>query len=190
MRYGEELKKLLQPLGIYDLGGASGAELEAVGGELDRVYGALVDAEREAMPLTAESEGLAAWEALLPFVPAYQTTDDRRRAIAALLRIDGRSFTVDAINDTLAGCGIRARAEETGKVMTVRITFPYNRGEPDGLAAIKARIAEILPCHLAAEYQFLYVTWEELEALFPTWEALEDGAASWLELERSGGETI
>ena len=137
MRYGEELKKLLQPLGIYDLGGASGAELEAVGGELDRVYGALVDAEREAMPLTAESEGLAAWEALLPFVPAYQTTDDRRRAIAALLRIDGRSFTVDAINDTLAGCGIRARAEETGKVMTVRITFPYNRGEPDGLAAIK-----------------------------------------------------
>ena len=30
MRYGEELKKLLQPLGIYDLGGASGAELEAL----------------------------------------------------------------------------------------------------------------------------------------------------------------
>ncbi len=188
MKYAEELRKILQPLGIYDLGGASGAELDAVGAELDGVYALLIAAEREAMPLTAEDEGLAVWEALLPFVPAYLTAADRRRAIAALLRIDGCSFTVDAINGTLAGCGIRARAEETGTAMTVRITFPYNRGEPEGLEALKARIEQILPCHLAAEYRFLYVTWEELEALFPTWEALELGAADWQTLERSGGE--
>lgn len=190
MRYAEELRKLLRPLGIYDFGGASGAELDAVGAELDGVYAALLGAEREAIALTAEDGGLECWERLLPFVPAYQTTEDRRRAIAALLRIDGCSFTGKAINDTLAGCGIRARAEETERAMTVRVTFPCNRGEPDGLEALQARIGQILPCHLALEYVLFYVTWEELEALFPSWEALEAGAASWQELERSGGEAV
>lgn len=188
MKYGEELLKLLEPLGLYAPDGASGAELEAIGAELDRVYGALLDAERESSPLTAAGEGLSSWEKLLPFVPAYLTADDRRRAIAALLRIDGRSFTVGAINDTLAGCGIRARAEETGQSMTVRVTFPFNRGEPDGFEALKARIEQILPCHLAVEYLLRYLTWAELETRFSSWEALEDAVASWLELERSGGE--
>ena len=39
----------------------------------------------------------------------------RREAIAALARINADSFTLDAINSTLSGCGIKALAEETEK---------------------------------------------------------------------------
>ena len=189
MDYAYELKELLRPLGIYDVtGGAGAAELDAVGAQLTDVWTFLEQAERESTPMTAESEGLDAWERMLPFSPAWLTAEDRRRAIAALLRIDGGSFTPAALNDTVAGCGIRAVVEETGTPMTVQVSFPSNRGEPDDFNALRWRIEQILPCHLAVNYVFIYVTWEELEALFASWEDAENAASNWREIERAGGE--
>ena len=189
MDYAKELKELLRPLGIYDVSeGAGAAELDAIGAQLTDVWTFLEQAERESTPMTAEDGGLAAWEHLLPFTPAWLTTADRRRAIAALLRIGGGSFTPAAVNDTVAGCGIRAVVEETGTPMTVQVSFPYNRGEPDDFDALRWRIEQILPCHLAVNYVFIYVTWEELEAIFPTWAAAEAAVSNWREIERAGGE--
>ncbi len=189
MDYAKELRELLRPLGIYDVdGGVSGAELSAIGAQMTAIWEALTDAEAEMQPLTACGSGLASWEALLPFVPAVITTEGRRQAIAALLRIDSASFTVAAINDTIAGCGIPAVVEEAETAMTVYVSFPGQRGEPDGLEALQARIAQIIPCHLAIEYVFVFVTWEELEALFGTWEEIEAAGGSWRVLQRAGGD--
>lgn len=189
MDYAKELRELLRPLGIYDVdGGVSGAELSAIGAQMTAIWEALTDAEAEMQPLTACGSGLAGWEALLPFVPAFVTTEGRRQAIAALLRIDSASFTVAAINDTIAGCGIPAVVEEAETAMTVYVSFPGQRGEPDGLEALQARIAQIIPCHLAIEYVFVFVTWEELEALFGTWEEIEAAGGSWRVLQRAGGD--
>lgn len=124
----------------------------------------------------------------MPFVPAFVTTEGRRQAIAALLRIGSASFTVAAINDTIAGCGIPAVVEEAETAMTVYVSFPGQCGEPDGLEALQARIAQIIPCHLAIEYVFVFVTWEELEALFGTWEEIEAAGGSWRVLQRAGGD--
>ena len=189
MDYAEELRELLRPLGIYDVdSGISGAELGAVGGELTDIWTALEAAECEALPVTAESAGLSAWEALLPFVPHWLTTADRRRAISALLQIDGASFTAAALNKTVAGCGIRAVVEETNVPMTVQVSFPYNRGVPDDFDELRWRIEQILPCHLNVTYYFIYATWEELEAIFATWADAEDTVENWREIERVGGE--
>ncbi|MCD7903288.1 MAG: DUF2313 domain-containing protein [Oscillospiraceae bacterium] len=189
MDYAKELRELLRPLGIYDVdGGVSSAELSAIGAQMTAIWEALTDAEAEMQPLTACGSGLASWEALLPFVPAFVTTEGRRQAIAALLRIDSASFTVAAINDTIAGCGIPAVVEEAETAMTVYVSFPGQRGEPDRLEALQARIAQIIPCHLAIEYVFVFVTWEELEALFGTWEEIEAAGGSWRVLQRAGGD--
>ncbi len=189
MDYAKELRELLRPLGIYDVdGGVSGAELSAIGAQMTAIWEALTDAEAEMQPLTACGSGLASWEALLPFVPAFVTTEGRRQAIAALLRIDSASFTVATINDTIAGCGIPAVVEKAETAMTVYVSFPGQRGEPDGLEALQARIAQIIPCHLAIEYVFIFVTWEELEALFGTWEEIEAAGGSWRVLQRAGGD--
>ena len=185
MNYADELRELLRPLALYDVdGGLGGAELSAEGAALDVVYAALWEIETELSPATASGYGLERWEALLPFIPAYRTAVDRRRAIAALLRIDGAGFTPDAINDTIAGCGIRAVVKETDTPMTVSVSFPYNRGEPDDLEDLRERIEQIIPCHLNVVYIFVFVLWWELEALFATWAEVEAAAESWRELER------
>ena len=189
MDYAKELKDLLRPLRIYDLNsGVGAAELNSIGAELDGIFDLLEQAEENVNPLTADTDRLGQWERLLPFAPASLTTGDRRRAIAALLQIDGSSFTVAGINRTLAGCGIRAAVTETGTPMTVAVSFPKNRGVPEGVDDLKARIEQILPCHLAAEYVFVYCCWQELEALIHTWRALDLRALDWDALQRMGGD--
>ena len=187
--YISVLKELLRPLGVYEVdSGLGAAELCSEGAALNRTYQALLSAEEESNPMTAGESGLALWEKLLPFVPAYRTAADRRRAIAALMRIDGTSFTLAGVNDAIAGCGIRAVVAETETPQTVSVSFPWNRGEPDDFDALRARIEMILPCHLAIEYVFIYVIWSELESLLILWNATDEDAFLWREIERLGGE--
>ena len=188
MDYTSELKAMLRPLGIYDLdSGIGAAELFAEGRALDVAAAALERAEREGVLTTAEDAGLTAWESLLPFVPVFCTTaEERRAAIAALLRIDYAAFTPQALNDTVRGCGIEALVEETETPLTVQVSFPYIYGEPDGLEALRVRIERILPCHLGVVYVFHYATWAEVEAKYPTWAEIVAPGYYWRKLERLG----
>lgn len=188
--YAEYLKDLLRPLRCYDTdAGAGAAELDAEGAALDGICTALEETEREGLLWTAEGRGLQAYEQILPFVPSYLNLEDRRRAIAALLRIGAGNFTVQALNDAVTGCGIRAIVRETGTARTVEVSFPYNRGVPLQFEKLCTRIEEILPCHLAVNYVFVYLSWEELETWFLDWANLEETAENWGDLERYLPET-
>ena len=115
MSYARYLKDMLEPMRVYRLENSlNGAELESAGAALDGVDQVLEEVEREMLLLTAEDWGLSAVEALLRRRPAAPTLEQRREALAALLRIGGDSFTLEAINDTLRGCGLQAVASETG----------------------------------------------------------------------------
>lgn len=185
MGYSDYLKDLLRPMRFYDVDEGPGAdELSAEGDALDGVYSALSAAEREMLPPTAQGEGLQNYEAVLPYHPSFITLQDRRRAIMALLQIDGCAFTADALNSTLSGCGIKAVVSETGTAYTVQVQFPDNRGVPDDFDALRARIEAILPCHLAVEYHIIYITWQELESWFLSWSEVENENFSWSGLER------
>lgn len=112
--YEAYLIRMLAPLGLYDLNGVQNrSELSALGGKLDEV-GALLDTvERESLLATAEGEGLDRREALFARKPAALTAEERREAIAALLRIGEDSLTPGAINDTLMG--LRRSGQSNGK---------------------------------------------------------------------------
>lgn len=141
--YEAYLIRMLAPLGLYDLNGVQNrSELSALGGKLDEV-GALL--------ATAEGEGLDRREALFARKPAALTAEERREAIAALLRIGEDSLTPGAINDTLMGCGIRAKATEKAD-RSLEITFPGIIGIPAEFDQIQKIILDILPCHLAVEF--------------------------------------
>ena len=103
-------------------------------------------------------------------------------ALAALLRIGGDSFTLEAINDTITGCGVPAVVKERGKG-EVSVSFPGVAGEPANFEELKKIIEDILPTHLGIEYDFWYLTWEELEANFHSWQEIEDLELSWTRLE-------
>lgn len=184
MRYAEYLKQLLSPLGVYDLnaGTFNEAELYALGAQLDRVANQLEHAEREALLATAEQEGLALREMLLPGRNAAQTVLDRRRAIRALLQIDGDSLTPETMDRAILGCGIPAKVIEvdTGHLQVI---FPGISGPPAGFEMIERLILEILPCHLEVEFYFRYVTWAELEEQDVTWAWTETNGHTWVSFE-------
>ena len=178
--YEAYLRDLLAPLGIYDLseGSVSGAAVCALGAGLDAVSGRLETIERESLTATAEDEGLTRREALFARRPAAVTAADRRAAIAALLQIDGDSLTPGAIDATLRGCGIRARAIEMGAGQ-LRVIFPEVAGEPEGFGQIQRIILDILPCHLGVEFYFRYLTWQECEDAQYTWAQVEAAEHTW-----------
>ena len=185
-QYGGFLTELLRPLGIYDLtaGNANESELYALGNVLDGVAAELETAERESHIATAEGIGLDLREALFASRPAAPTTDQRRAAIIALLQVDSGSLTPNAINRTLAGCGIRALAEETD-TGHLRVRFPEVGGVPENFERIQKIILDILPCHLETDFFFRYMTWAECETQGFTWAEVESAGHTWESFEKS-----
>lgn len=186
MSYAEHLKQLLSPLGIYDWekGVFHRAEVASQGAALDGCEAELERIQREMLLSTAEDEGLEAVERLLPYRPVAGTTPRRRAALAALLRVGGDSFTLSAVNDNLAGCGLNALAKETETPGYIQISFPEVPGIPDGYEEMRRIIEDIVPCHLGLEYVFWYITWAEMETRFDTWGDVEAGEYAWGELEK------
>ncbi len=181
MIHQDYLASLLRPLGVYDLreGTVNRGELEAYGVRLDHMAGELEDTAREMNLTTAEGFGLERVEELLPYRPVCATPDQRRAALAALLRIGGDSFTPAAINDTLRGCGLNARAEEGGQPGYVKVYFPEVAGIPEGFDGLRAIIEEILPSHVDVTYVFWYNTWAMAAERHPTWGHAQDAGLSW-----------
>lgn len=146
MTYYDYLCRLLEPMRVYrtERGTLSGGELYAAGAVLDEADGAMEYAEQEGVLQTAEGEGLARREKLFSRCPVSVSTALRREAIAALARINADSFTLDAINSTLSGCGIKALAEETEKKGTVKVWFPNTVGVPDEFSQVESIILDII----------------------------------------------
>ncbi len=178
--YEQYLRTLLAPLGVYDLTerSVSGAELHALGTGLDAVSGQLDTVEREALTATAEDVGLRRREALFARRPAAITPEERRTAIAALLQIDSDSLTPEAIDRTIRGCGIKARALELGGGK-LRVIFPEVAGIPAEFEQISKIILDILPCHLEVEFYFRYLTWAECERAGYTWADIAAAEHTW-----------
>ena len=183
MSYTQYLKELLRPLGVYDLNAPFNAgELEGAGEALDGVEDTLEEDLRETSLATAEGWGLERTAGLFVRRPVADTPRALATALAALLRIGGDSFTLAAVNDTISGCGIAAKVEETG-VERVTVSFPGVAGVPAGFDQMKKIIEDILPPHLEIQYFFWHLTWKELEEKFSCWQDIEDLALSWEELE-------
>ena len=183
MKHAICLRELLRPLGVYNLEAVfNGGELDAQGEALDNIMAWLEEVWRESSLASAESWGLEKIASLLIRRPVAADPGKMAAALAALLRIGGDSFTLDAINDTISGCGVPAVVKERGKGL-VSVSFPGVAGEPGNFQELKKIIEDILPTHLGIEYDFWYLTWRELEANFPSWKSIEDPEFSWSELE-------
>ena len=182
--YSECLKQMLEPLGIYNLQtGAGTAELEIIGGELDEIFEFFETLIAEMLPATASGYGLEAYEKLLPYRPAYLTTENRRSAVEALLRIRNGCFTEALLQETISGCGLTAKIAQADETGTVSVSFPQNRGIPDNIEQLKSRIMQIIPCHLAVVYHFIYSSWQEIMALASTWSEVQSLCECWKQLE-------
>ena len=184
MTYAQYLRQLLAPLGIYQLNAPfQGGELDALGDAFDQVEGSLEELNRESCLATAEDWGLEQVAVLFRRRPPATTVKTMREALAALLRIGGDSFTLAAINDTISGCGVNARVEETDQAGTVEVSFPQVPGIPPNFEEIRIIIEDIIPAHLIIQYHYWYLTWQQLEQKFSCWQDIEDKNLTWYGLE-------
>lgn len=170
MGYGEYLRQLLRPLGVYDLseGSYSGGEVAALGAALDALDAYAQAKQKEAMVLTAEGEGLEQMESLFSRLMTAQSLKERREAISGFLQVSGDSFTEESLSRCLAACGTACMVRQTREPNVVCVRFPSQAGEPPQFAEKKAIIESILPCHLEIRYDFTWCTWEGLGGM--TWE--------------------
>lgn len=185
MGYSDYLKKLLKPLGVYDLsaGSLSASELDALGLGFDKISAAIDYTEREGSLSTAEGEGLDRREALFARAPVHYSIPLRRAAIAALMRIGEGDITLSGINDTISGCGIKALAQEKDQFGYIRIIFPEVAGVPPEFEQISQIILDIVPCHLEVEFYFRYLTWAECHAHEYTWSHVHQNQWTWHEFQ-------
>ena len=190
MSHSEQLRELLYPLGIYDLDAPYNAgELDAQGAALDGVWAGLEELCREADLTTAESWGLDWVAGLLSRKPVTTSADRMRNSLMALLNVGGDSFTQEGINAAISGCGIRARVTETDQPGTVEVSFPDVPGIPEGFEEMSRIIEDMIPAHLAIQYVYWYITWEQLEAKLKNWQDIEERQLTWEQLEAFVGET-
>lgn len=184
MSHADYLRLLLEPLGVYDLTAPyNGGEIAAQGQALDGAQAQLEEVLRETDLTVAEDWGLDRTASLFRRKPVTSSPKRMRQALAALLRIDGDSFTLDAINDTIFGCGIRARVDETDTPGLVEVSFPDIPGIPEGFDEISRIIEDILPAHLLIQYVYWYITWALLEIKIQCWQDIEDRDLNWAQLE-------
>ena len=174
--YAEYLRRLLRPLGVYELSPSSysGAMPEALGAAMDDAESVLDTVLRESIPATAEGEGLSKRERLFPFAAVGGTAAQRRAALAGFFQISGDSFTAEALQRCLSACGTSCLVTETATPLRVQVSFPGVMGIPDEFPARQAIIESILPCHLEIDYVFRWCTWRQTAQLGLTWGELAD----------------
>ena len=190
MSHSEQLRDLLFPLGIYDLNAPyNGGELDAQGEALDGIWAGLEELHREADLTTAEDWGLELVAGLLARKPVTTSAKRMRNSLMALLNVGGDSFTQEAINAAISGCGIRAQVTETDQVGTVEVSFPDVPGIPEGFEEMAKIIEDMIPAHLLIQYVYWYITWEQLEAKIKNWQDIEDRQLTWEQLEAFVEET-
>ena len=121
--------------------------------------------------------------ALFSHRPAVQDPQQLAASLAALSRIGSSSFTLEAINDTVVGCGLNAEVLEEAQPGTVAVRFPDVAGIPREFERMRRVIEDILPAHLLVKYLFWYQTWGELNARELTWQEIHEQNMSWEEFE-------
>ncbi len=155
MNHGQNLRDLLEPLGVYRWEESfQWGELQSEGAALDGVADALAELQQEMNLTTAQGEGLDRMLELLGRERGEEDPEALRGTIAALLRIGSGAFTLEAMNDALRGCGIPAVVEETETKQVVAVSFPGVVGVPEDFPRRKERVEAILPSHLQVEYRF------------------------------------
>lgn len=128
--------------------------------------------------------GLFFWERICG-IPTDESKpiDQRRSVIKSKLR--GIGTVTVALIKNVAESWYNGEVEVTEQpsLYTVKIKFVGKLGVPPNLADIQNALREIIPAHLAINYEFTYLRWDELDSYGWTWDELDAKSLTWDELE-------
>lgn len=152
------------------------AEIEALNAEVKAVL--------DQFFIDTATYGLARWEKICGIpTDELKPIEQRRSVVKSKIRGVG-TVTVELIKNV-------AKAYANGEVdvtedpgnYTIKVTFIGTRGTPPNLQDIQNALREIIPAHLAVNFQFTYLRWEELDGYGLTWDALDVKRLTWDQFE-------
>lgn len=124
--------------------------------------------------------GLPRWEKICK-IPTDETKPlDQRRSVVKS-RIRGMGTVTVAFVKSIAQAYENGElsVQEDNSRFTVAITFIGTRGVPPGLADIQNALREIIPAHLAIEFKFTYLLWNEFDTKPTTWDSVDASGLTW-----------
>lgn len=160
------------------------AIISTQGQEFDQLRTSIDDILKQFYVETATEWGLDLWEDMLGLKSyAGKPIEQRRSRIISKLRGMG-TVTVSLIKNVVESY-VYGTVEMTEQPETYSFTVKFidTRGIPPNLDDVKAAIEELKPAHLAVEYEFRYLIWDELDAANITWDELDAKELTWDEFE-------
>lgn len=174
----------------------SGVMQGILGGQgigIDDYADAMADVVAQAFVPTA-TWGLDLWESELGIKTDYRlSAEERRSTIMAKIRGVGTVTValVRQVAESYANGQVAildspyeytydlVRNVEGPPAYTVVIRFVDQYGVPPAMDALKRALREIIPAHLAIEYEVMYLYWDVLDAQTLTWDQLDVFELSW-----------
>lgn len=146
-----------------------------------------IDGTLEQFFVQTATWGLDRWEEFLGLeVQSNKPTEHRRSRIISKMRGVG-TVTVEMMKNVAeAYDGGTVDVTEQAPLYKFTVEFIDTRGIPPNLDDLKAAIEEIKPAHLAVEYKFRYLIWDELDLENLTWDNLDAMNIAWVNFETGG----
>ncbi len=146
--------------------------LSAEDAEFERLNASIDDLLRQFNVSTA-TWGLREWERICGITTdTSKALGERRSNVKARLRGAG-VVTAEHIKNVADGYyGGETEIIERNSEYTIVVKFTSSYGVPTNLADLQAVLREIIPAHLAIEYEFKFVTYDVLKDAYATYDAL------------------
>ena len=144
----------------------------------------IIDDMAKQFAISTTTWGLDLWEFEYGIITDYNKSYEQRREILKAKERGQGTTTKEMLKNT-------AQAYSNGEVDIIEI-FEYYRfivkfigtkGIPEQLDELDKTIRQSKPAHLAHEYEFTYMTWNEFDNYNNTWDEWDNKNLTWDELE-------
>lgn len=177
----EEMKRILAPLGFYDLTEDSvvSKELTTYALEFDRIRDELSVILCEAMIPTAEDTGLSQRERLFGSPHEELTAQERRGRLIYRLSLMQEDFTRAGIARALLSLGYSGTVTEDLENETLLLEKINGSEDPADYLAVVEGARELLPAHLRLSFDIAAPTWNQLDTQDKTFNERDKISVPW-----------
>ncbi|UVI32096.1 YmfQ family protein [Paenibacillus spongiae] len=143
-----------------------------------------IDGVLDQMFVDTATYGLAKWEKFLGIqIDELKPIEQRKSVIISKIRGIGTvtKVLIKSVAESYSNGEVDVLEDSAN--YTVTIAFVSTRGIPPNITDIQNAIRDIIPAHLAINYEFTYITWDEINAMNKTWDEWDALGLTWDELE-------
>ena len=167
----------------YETSRVMQADMQSKGTEMDMLYQTLDETLDQFFVRTA-TWGLGYWEQELGIeTDRLKPVEQRRAVVESKLRGAGKFSGRLVANAAEAYAGGKVDVSFQPEAWSFTVSFVDTMGIPPNIDDLKRAIDELKPAHMAVEYEYRYLIWDDLDNKQITWDELDAASLTWNELE-------